>query len=341
MPVIFARSISNLMLRGILSRYPTSSQFFFFIGIFWLSGFFFQRIGLFLSFPILGTNDMEAVLEVLTNPSEQDIADAGARFAMKLVNIMYAIGMLLGGLLFVYLTSGAKIADLGKNRPAVLPVLLITVSLFALEPIVVLMAEWNAAMIPAGEAKDAMLEFSDQYSRLTRAMLVQGSLTDNLTTLLMLAVLAPIWEELIYRGLMQRLLHAMSGNIHIAIWTAAILFSVFHLDFMNLLPRMLLGAFFGYLYYWSRNIWVPILGHMINNATFVILSWSTGVDPTESAVPMDPVLAAAIGAGILAISLVVFRRYASAPELEPPPRTLITLKDPGSPEDQDDRGENR
>jgi membrane protease YdiL (CAAX protease family) len=28
---------------------------------------------------------------------------------------------------------------------------------------------------------------------------------------------------------------------------------------------MLIGAFLGYLYYWSGNLWVPMLGHFFNN----------------------------------------------------------------------------
>ncbi|NBW38821.1 MAG: CPBP family intramembrane metalloprotease [Cytophagia bacterium] len=40
---------------------------------------------------------------------------------------------------------------------------------------------------------------------------------------------------------------------------------------MLLIPRMLLGALFGYLYYWSGNLWVAILAHFVNNGFSVVM----------------------------------------------------------------------
>ena len=34
---------------------------------------------------------------------------------------------------------------------------------------------------------------------------------------------------------------------------------------------MLLGAIFGYVFYWSKSLWLPILGHFINNASALLL----------------------------------------------------------------------
>ena len=33
---------------------------------------------------------------------------------------------------------------------------------------------------------------------------------------------------------------------------------------------MMIGAFLGYLYYWSGNLWIPILGHFFNNGLQLI-----------------------------------------------------------------------
>jgi len=51
------------------------------------------------------------------------------------------------------------------------------------------------------------------------------------------------------------------------------LFSAFHLQFFGFFPRLLLGAFFGYLYIWSKNIYLPIFGHFINNASATITAF--------------------------------------------------------------------
>jgi uncharacterized protein len=44
-----------------------------------------------------------------------------------------------------------------------------------------------------------------------------------------------------------------------------------HLQFYGFVPRVLLGALFGYLYYWSGNLIVPIFAHFVNNFIQVTL----------------------------------------------------------------------
>jgi hypothetical protein len=58
---------------------------------------------------------------------------------------------------------------------------------------------------------------------------------------------------------------------HLAIWCSAILFSAIHLQFYGFVPRMLMGALFGYMLVWTGSLWTPILMHFTNNAMAVIL----------------------------------------------------------------------
>ncbi len=39
---------------------------------------------------------------------------------------------------------------------------------------------------------------------------------------------------------------------------------------------MLLGALFGYYYYWSRNLWIPIIAHILNNGFIVAYTFVYG-----------------------------------------------------------------
>jgi membrane protease YdiL (CAAX protease family) len=43
------------------------------------------------------------------------------------------------------------------------------------------------------------------------------------------------------------------------------------MQFFGFVPRMLLGALFGYLYYWSGNLWIAILAHFVNNGFSVLM----------------------------------------------------------------------
>ena len=88
-----------------------------------------------------------------------------------------------------------------------------------------------------------------------------------------MAILPAIGEELLFRGVFQRLLTEWTRNIHWGIILAALLFSFFHFEFYGFLPRFLLGVFFGYLFVWTSSIWVPILAHFTNNFIIVVYSF--------------------------------------------------------------------
>lgn len=114
------------------------------------------------------------------------------------------------------------------------------------------------------KAKEAELE------RLTRMFLSDTTYWGLFVNLLVVAVIAAIGEEFLFRGCVQGILVRWFRNPHLAIWITAIVFSAIHLQFYGFLPRMLLGALFGYLLLWGKNIWLPVLAHFINNATAVI-----------------------------------------------------------------------
>jgi uncharacterized protein len=111
----------------------------------------------------------------------------------------------------------------------------------------------------------------DQAARLTEAMTRFGSTGDLLLGLVVIAILPAIGEEFVFRGLFQNELMRASKNIHVAIWFSALIFSTIHFQFYGFLPRLLLGALFGYLYYWSGNLLIPIVAHFINNAFGVVM----------------------------------------------------------------------
>ncbi|MDO4703715.1 MAG: type II CAAX endopeptidase family protein [Tannerella sp.] len=144
-------------------------------------------------------------------------------------------------------------------------------------PFVSLISMLNAQM----ELPDAltpierrMRETQQAADALVRQML-SGSGTLLPFSLLVMAVGASITEEFFFRGTLFSLLRKKIRNPHAVIWIVAALFSTLHFQFYGFLPRMLLGAFLGYLVYWCRSIWMPIFAHCINNAC-AIISISSG-----------------------------------------------------------------
>lgn len=112
-----------------------------------------------------------------------------------------------------------------------------------------------------------------QMAMLTEKLLYTTSIGGLLFNVFMIAVIPAIGEELLFRGCLQPIFWRWTKNPHAAIWITAILFSAIHMQFYGFLPRMLMGAAFGYMLYWGKSIWLPIIAHFINNAVAVIYTF--------------------------------------------------------------------
>lgn len=123
----------------------------------------------------------------------------------------------------------------------------------------------------------------DSLEKATKFFTSFTSFGDFLLAFLVIAVIAGIGEELIFRGLIMRKLFLGTNNIHLAIWLSAFIFAVIHFQFYGILPRMMLGVIFGYLYYWTGNIWVPIFAHIFNNglAVTAMYLYNIGIIKTD------------------------------------------------------------
>ena len=94
-----------------------------------------------------------------------------------------------------------------------------------------------------------------------------NSISSLLINMVMIGVIPAIGEEFLFRGALQKIFSEWTKNKHLGIWISAILFSAMHLQFYGFIPRMLLGALFGYTLLWTGSLWIPIFGHFVNNGT--------------------------------------------------------------------------
>ena len=92
---------------------------------------------------------------------------------------------------------------------------------------------------------------------------------DYFLSMIMIAILPAIFEELLFRGALQKLLIDWFKTPHIAILVTSIIFSLVHFSFYGFLPRMMLGMVLGYLYFYGKSIWLNILMHFINNGVAI------------------------------------------------------------------------
>ena len=152
----------------------------------------------------------------------------------------------------------------------------------------------------------------DLAQQLTQNMIGDGTPQLLAINLIVMALCPAITEEFFFRGALQRLIGKWNPNPHFVIWNAAILFSAFHLQFYGFIPRMLLGAYLGYLLLWTRSIWIPVFAHFINNATAVI--GMSDKNLRESAlvtgeIPTDQIFQYGIAAAISLILFIFLNQY--------------------------------
>ena len=121
--------------------------------------------------------------------------------------------------------------------------------------------------------EEALKSMEDKLAEATRFFTTFTSFWQFILAFIVIAVIAGVGEELVFRGLLMRKLFLGIKNIHVAIWLAGFIFAVIHFQFYGILPRMMLGVLFGYLYYWTGNIWVPIVAHIFNNGLAIIIMY--------------------------------------------------------------------
>ena len=192
----------------------------------------------------------------------------------RLLQIVTSIGaFIVPGWLFV------KVLGLDfsiRKNDLVLILLCILMPLVAL-PLVDWLAAINGLVTFPIESIDAWMKMKElQATTIYEDFLDMNGPTDLAFNLLMMALIPAIGEELLFRAGLQQYLGKQIGNGHLAIWITAFLFSAIHFQFYTFLPRVLMGAGLGYLFYFGGNISYSILAHFVNNAAAVIMAYLSG-----------------------------------------------------------------
>lgn len=208
----------------------------------------------------------------------QDYTNPQTVEALKLMQLLSAVGLfIVPPILYAIIISKKRTETLSLNNTGKpLNYFLIFVLMFVSTPALSWFIEINSAMnLPdflAG-VEQWMRESEEQAAQLTQAFLTFDGLGSLIYILILVAVVPAVGEELLFRGVLQKIFIQWTKNPHWGIWITAFLFSALHMQFFGFLPRMLLGAVFGYVFLWSKSLWLPILGHFINNGSVVLLSY--------------------------------------------------------------------
>ncbi len=107
----------------------------------------------------------------------------------------------------------------------------------------------------------------NEYYALTRM------LSDGIVSIITVCVIAPMIEEMLFRGIILRSFLA-NYSVVSSIVLSSILFALFHLTITQIPVAFIVGCLFGWLYVRTRSLWPSILGHFLYNSLTMFI-WST------------------------------------------------------------------
>lgn len=135
---------------------------------------------------------------------------------------------------------------------------------------------WNEhTTFPASMSglEETLRKWEDDAAETTLTILNVDSFGAMLVNILIVGLFTGLAEEMFFRAGCQKMLIRSGMRPTVAIWLSALIFSAIHFQFFGFVPRLLLGAMFGYVYYRTGSIWTSALLHGLNNSVVVVTSW--------------------------------------------------------------------
>lgn len=98
-------------------------------------------------------------------------------------------------------------------------------------------------------------------------------------TVISVAVLAPLMEEFVLRGTIERGMLTRYSAAGAILWSSFV-FAAIHMNLWQAIPAFALGCVFGWVYYRSHSIWAVIFMHFVNNfSSIMMFRIFPGMDP--------------------------------------------------------------
>jgi membrane protease YdiL (CAAX protease family) len=190
-----------------------------------------------------------------------------------------SLGLFVGGaLIYRYFAENGRSLWFSFRAQSLRYTLIIifigVIALFGLLPMVDALERFNSAL-----EFPAFLHGFEQSMRAQQAkmedLIMQLTQFESIPQVVwvgfVMAVIPAVGEEWIFRGKLQGLLQQFTNNSHLGVWLTAIIFTLIHQQLFAFLPMFLLALFLGYLYAYTRSLWLTIAVHFTNNLTSLII----------------------------------------------------------------------
>lgn len=239
--------------------------------------FLFTMLAMFLVKPMFGITTIDIVLQqALSNPNGVAMNPNQVN-AIKLLQFMSSLGgFFVPAILFALLKwPGGDFLRL-RRRYSLWLLPLAALVLASAGPFISYMYTLNQQLdLPSflDPVEKMIRDSADSNEKMTALFIRMPLPIDLFINLIVIAIIPALAEELFFRGCVQQVMKEWLRNAHLAIWVTAFVFSFIHFEFYGFVPRMLLGGLLGYLFYWSGNLWVPIVAHAFINGGQIIMAY--------------------------------------------------------------------
>ncbi|MFM7645316.1 MAG: lysostaphin resistance A-like protein [Sphingomonadales bacterium] len=255
--------------KGFYQERSSGQQLLLLMGLSLLSFFVIGSLGTLLLSAITGIT-----IEQLATVSKMKVPHPQLGFFIRGMQLAQFLGLfLVPSWLAARLFSTAPSRHYLKLSQPVHPgfwVIGITILLFSL-PLVQWLGELNRVIEFPPALADWMKAKEDEANDTVKALLGLRSTKDLLLNIIFVAGLAAVGEELLFRGVLQRMFFRQFGQPWPAILLAAFIFSSMHMQFYGFLPRFVLGILLGAVYWFSGSLWTAILAHFFYDAILIVL----------------------------------------------------------------------
>ena len=244
------------------------SQLMFALFIMVASVLAFMVLGILLALPFVGMTDLMNSLSANADTPE-------SIYFLKYFQVLQSIGLFVVPPIILALLYHGNISEYLKIDRSTdkQNYLFATLTLLMVIPFINFLGELNSQMrFPESLSglENWMKTMEDAAEIMIEKFMKVEGVSGLMFNIFMIAVLPALGEELMFRGVIQRIFTNWTRNHHWGIWISAFLFSAMHMQFFGFFPRMVLGAMFGYLLVWTGTMWVSILAHFVNNAMGVM-----------------------------------------------------------------------
>lgn len=200
----------------------------------------------------------KVVIENLRGITDPFFLERGLFKDIQVIMIISAILSTIAYVLIMKLKKKNLIKHCNFSIPSVGNIIIITISAAAFTTLATIIVDITKVYQYFPDTMEAMgnLIFGDNF----------------ILSLLTIGILIPIFEEILFRGLIFNELRR-TIDLRLAIIIQALIFGIAHMNLLQGTVTFFIGIIMGLVYVWGKSLWAPIIIHAVNNSISVVSAY--------------------------------------------------------------------